>query len=268
MSEHRESDMQLKDKIAVVTGGGLNIGLAVSHKLAGCGARVIIADVAEEAAQDAARELCAAYGDHHAARTTDMTVEADLAALAAFTLERHGRIDILINNAGIAGPHAFVEDLSLEEWRQCMAVNLDGVFLACKHIAPIMKKRKQGCIVNISSVSAKRPLPNRSPYCASKMGVIGLTRCLAAELGPFGIRVNAVCPGSVDGPRQELIVRRVAEQTGIPFEKAMEAKRAASPLHTLVPPSAVADAVAFLCGDGAAMMTGQDINVSAGVVMY
>jgi NAD(P)-dependent dehydrogenase (short-subunit alcohol dehydrogenase family) len=260
--------MPLKNKIAIVTGGGLNIGLAISRELAKCGARVVIADIAEEAAHETARELCAIYGDHHAAHKTDMTNEADLEALGAFTLERHGRIDILVNNAGIAGPHSFVENLSLEEWRQCMAVNLDGVFLACKHVVPIMKRQKQGCIVNISSVSAKRPLPSRSPYCASKMGVIGLTRCLASELGPFGIRVNAICPGSVDGPRQELIVRRAAEQAGIPYEKALEAKRLASPLQTLVPPSAVAEAVAFLCGDGASMMTGQDINVSAGVVMY
>ncbi len=260
--------MLLENKVAIVTGGGLNIGLAISRELARCGAKVVIADIAEEAARDAARELCAACGGHHAAFRTDMTDEADLAALAAFALERHGRIDILVNNAGIAGPHAYVENLSLEEWRQCTGVNLDGVFLACKHVVPAMKRQKQGSIVNIASVSAKRPLPSRSPYCASKMGVIGLTRCLASELGPFGIRVNAVCPGSVEGPRQELIVRRAAEQAGIPYEKALEAKRSASPLQTLVPPSAVAEVVAFLCSGAAAMMTGQDINVSAGVVMY
>jgi NAD(P)-dependent dehydrogenase (short-subunit alcohol dehydrogenase family) len=260
--------MLLENKVAIVTGGGLNIGLAISRELAKAGARVVIADIAEQAAQDAARELRHTYGDQHGAYKTDMTNEASLAALVDFTLERYGRIDILVNNAAIAGPHSSVEDISLEEWRQSMAVNLDGVFLACKHVVPTMKQQKQGCIVNISSVSAKRPLPNRSPYCASKMGVIGLTRCLACELGPFGIRVNAVCPGAVDGPRQEMILRRAAEQAGISYEKAAEDKKAASPLHTFVPPTAVAEVVTFLCGSGSAMMTGQDINVSAGAVMY
>lgn len=260
--------MPLQDKVAIVTGGGLNIGHAISHELAAKGAKIIIADIVEDDSRETLAELDSAYGKGHAYVKTDMTAKESITALCAFTLAEYGRIDILVNNAGIAGPHQYVENMSLEDWRLCMAVNLDGVFLACKHVVPAMKQAGKGVIVNISSVSAKRPLECRSPYCASKMGVIGLTRCLALELGPFGIRVNAVCPGSVDSPRQELIVRRAAEQAGISYEEAAKAKSAISPLRTLVPQSSVAEVVAFFCDDASSMMTGQDINVSAGVVMY
>ena len=260
--------MVLQDKIAVVTGGGCNIGRAISRELAKNGARIIIADIMEEASRETLQELLATYGEGHSYYKTDMTDEGSIAGLRDFALERYGRVDLLINNAGIAGPHANVEDISLADWRLCNAVNLDGVFLACKYIVPAMKQQGRGAIVNVSSVSAKRPLVGRAPYCASKMGVIGLTRCLAQELGAHGIRVNAVCPGSVDSPRQELIVRRYAEQVGITYEEAAKAKTEASPLKTLVPQSSVAEVIAFLCSDAASMMTGQDINVSAGVIMY
>ena len=260
--------MFLQDKVAVVTGGGCNIGQAISRELAGHGARVVIADIMEDASRETLQELINTDGEGHSYCKTDMTDEAGIAALRDFVLGKYGRVDLLINNAGIAGPHANVEDIALADWRLCNAVNLDGVFLACKHFVPAMKKQGAGAIVNVSSVSAKRPLVGRAPYCASKMGVIGLTRCLAAELGAYGIRVNAVCPGSVDSPRQEMIVRRYAEQAGITYEEAARAKTEASPLKTLVPQSSVAEVIAFLCSEAASMMTGQDINVSAGVVMY
>lgn len=261
--------MNLQHKVAIVTGGALNIGLAISRAMAGAGARVVIADVAEDAGQAALRELGADYGGDHLFVKTNIMDAADVVALRDAAIQRYGRIDHLINNAAIAGPHAYVEDISLEEWRQSMGINLDGVFLACKYMAPVMKQQKEGNIVNIASVSGKRPLACRLPYCATKMGVIGLTRCLALELGPFGIRVNAVCPGAVESPRLELVLRRSAEQRGISYQQALDEKRATSPLQTLIPPSAVADAVAYLCGgEGAAMMTGEDVNVCAGSVMF
>jgi NAD(P)-dependent dehydrogenase (short-subunit alcohol dehydrogenase family) len=149
-----------------------------------------------------------------------------------------------------------------------MAVNLRGVFLCCKHAVPVMKAQTDGVIVNISSVSAKRPLPHRTPYVASKMALIGLTRTLAAELGPWQIRVNSVCPGAVSGVRQENILREASRVTGKSFDELLGAKKAASPLNSLVDADDVAAMVSFLCTSDAAAVTGQDINVSAGAIMY
>jgi NAD(P)-dependent dehydrogenase (short-subunit alcohol dehydrogenase family) len=179
-----------------------------------------------------------------------------------------GGIHILVNNAGIAGPTAQVENITVEEWEATMAVNLRGVFLCCKHVIPVMKAQGGGIIVNISSVTAKRPLLQRTPYAASKMALIGFTRTLAAELGPWQIRVNSVCPGAVAGPRQEGILREASRATGKSVAELAAAKTAASPLNTLVDADDVAAMVAFLCSPDAAAVTGQDINVSAGAVMY
>jgi NAD(P)-dependent dehydrogenase (short-subunit alcohol dehydrogenase family) len=131
-----------------------------------------------------------------------------------------------------------------------------------------MKAQGGGIIVNISSVTAKRPLLQRTPYAASKMALIGFTRTLAAELGPWQIRVNSVCPGAVAGPRQEGILREASRATGKSVAELAAAKTAASPLNTLVDADDVAAMVAFLCSPDAAAVTGQDINVSAGAVMY
>ena len=261
--------MELKNQVAVVTGGGLNIGLTISTALAEAGAFVVVADVNAGAADEALGTLRRAEGPGHRSMAVDITREEDVRRLAETVKEVYGRVDHLINNAAIAGPHAYVEDISLETWRQSMSVNLDGVFLACKYFVPMMKERGTGNIVNIASVSGKRPLQSRSPYCASKMGVLGLNRCLALELGPFGIRVNAVCPGAVESPRLDLVLRRQSEQSGVPYEEVVAAKKASSPLNTLVPPSAIADAVVYLCGGkGATMITGEDLNVCAGSVMF
>ena len=261
--------MCLQNNVVIVTGGGLNIGLAISQAMAKAGASVVIADIAEEAGREALHELQGAYGDKHMFVRTNIMEEADVMALRDAVLARYGRVDHLINNAAIAGPHAYVEDISLADWRLSMGINLDGVFLACKYIVPIMKRQKAGSIVNVSSVSGKRPLASRTPYCSTKMGVIGLTRCLALELGPFGIRVNSVCPGAVEGPRLELILSRVAEQRGISYKEALAEKQATIPLNTLTPPSAVADVIVYLCGsEGASMITGEDVNVCAGSVMF
>jgi NAD(P)-dependent dehydrogenase (short-subunit alcohol dehydrogenase family) len=260
--------MRLKDHIAVVTGAGQGIGRQIALRLAKEGAKVILADINEQGLQETDLAISRKYGSESLIALTNVTSEESVAFMVRSARERFGRLDILVNNSGIAGPTKGVEDVALEEWENVMAVNLRGVFLSCKHAVPVMKAQKGGCIVNISSVTGKRALVRRAPYAASKMAVIGLTRTLAAELGEYGIRVNAICPGTISGSRQQTIVEAAAKFTGKTVEQIMTEKAAASPLRTLVDPEYVAAMVAFLCSSDAAVITGQDINVSAGSVMY
>lgn len=186
--------MRLENQIAIVTGGGQGIGRQISLRLAEEGARVVIADINEAGSRETAAMITQAGGQKARVIPTDVSSETQVARLIQTTLNTDQRIDILVNNSGIMGPVKDIEDITLEEWEATMAVNLRGIFLCCKYVIPAMKIRKKGSIVNISSVTGKRALTQRTPYAASKMGVIGLTRTLAAEVGKWKIRVNAVCP--------------------------------------------------------------------------
>lgn len=259
--------MKLDKQVAVVTGGGQGIGREISLCLARHGAHVVIADIGEPEAQATAEDIRRAGGPEPLALLANVAEEAQVAAVFKRVEEVFGRLDILVNNSGVAGPMGPTESLSLEAWRAAAAVNVDGVFLMCKHGLPLMRKGGRGAVVNISSVSAKRPLLERTSYCTTKAALIGMTRAMALEFGKWGIRVNSVCPGAVDGPRQRAILEHAAKAQGRTFEEVAAVKKANSPLHTFVPPQRVADVVAFLCSEEASMMTGQDINVSAGAWM-
>jgi NAD(P)-dependent dehydrogenase (short-subunit alcohol dehydrogenase family) len=260
--------MALENRIAVVTGGGQGIGRQIALRLAQSGASVVIADINEEGAHQTREMIAQSSGPEATVVCTDIRGEAQVAEMIEATLALDGRIDILVNNSGIMGPVKFIEDIILEEWEETMAVNMRGMFLCCKHAVPIMKKQGRGCIVNISSVTGKRALTERTPYAASKMGVIGLTRTLAAEVGKWNIRANSICPGAVTGPRFDKVMEGVMKFSGKSREQAMSDRAAASALNTFVDPKYVAGLVAFLCSDDAAMITGQDINVCAGSIMY
>jgi len=258
---------QLTGKVAIVTGAGQGIGQRIALRLGLAGAFVLLADISKQGCSGTVRELEQVGAGRCMVVPTDVSQEDQVRQMAAKAQDLGG-IHILVNNAGIAGPTAQVENITLEDWETTMAVNLRGVFLCCKHVVPVMKAQDGGIIVNISSVTAKRPLLQRTPYAASKMALIGFTRTLAAELGPWRIRVNAVCPGAVAGPRQEGILKEASRVTGRSVEELAAAKAAASPLNTLVDANDVAAMVFFLCSPDAAAVTGQDINVSAGAVMY
>jgi NAD(P)-dependent dehydrogenase (short-subunit alcohol dehydrogenase family) len=259
--------MRLENQIAIVTGGGQGIGQQISLRLAEEGARVVIADINEAGSRETA-DMIAKTGRDARVIPTDVSSETQVAKLIQETLNGEGRIDILVNNSGIMGPVKNIEEISLEEWEGTMAVNLRGIFLCCKYAIPPMKIRKKGSIVNISSVTGKRALTQRTPYATSKMGVIGLTRTLAAEVGKWKIRVNAVCPGAVTGKRQDQVYEGIMKFSGKTMEQVIAERVEISPLRSFVDPKYVAAIVAFLCTEDAAMMTGQDINVSAGAVMY
>jgi NAD(P)-dependent dehydrogenase (short-subunit alcohol dehydrogenase family) len=260
--------MHLENQVAIVTGAGQGIGREIAWRLAREGARVVLADVDEAGARETAAGIAQAGWREAAAITTDVSSEAQVERLIGSTLAIGGRIDILVNNAGVMGPVKNLEDITVEEWDATLAVNLRGMFLCCKHALPAMKRQGKGSIVNVASVTGKRPLTQRTPYAASKMGVIGFTRTLAVEVGPWKIRVNAVCPGAVTGRRQDLVFEGIMKFTGKTREQVVAERVAISPLKSLVDPTHVAAVVAFLCSEDAAMMTGQDINVSAGAIMY
>jgi NAD(P)-dependent dehydrogenase (short-subunit alcohol dehydrogenase family) len=260
--------MGLNGQVAIVTGGGQGIGQQIVLRLAQEGARVVIADPNREGSEETAARI--ARNGYPKARVlpADITDEKQVARLVTEAMTIDQRIDILVNNAGIMGPVKNVEDILLEEWEQTMAVNLRGMFLCCKHTIPIMKKQGKGSIVNIASGTGKKPLTQRLPYAASKMAVIGLTRTLAAEVGKWNIRVNTICPGPVKGPRLDRVIEGVMKYSGKSREEVTERFTEGTALKTLVDPKYIAAVVAFLCTEDAAMMTGQDINVSAGATMF
>jgi NAD(P)-dependent dehydrogenase (short-subunit alcohol dehydrogenase family) len=261
----RRAQMRFENQVAIVTGGGQGIGREIALRLGQEGSVVVIADINEEGSRETAEMI---GGKKARLIPTDLVSEEQIRSLVQAALKIDDRIDILVNNSGIMGPVKPVEEITAEEWDATFAVNLRGMFLCCKYVVPVMKRQGRGNIINISSITGKRPLTERLPYAASKMGVIGLTRTLAAELGKWKVRVNAVCPGAVAGPRLDRVMEGIMKFSGKSREQVMEERAEASPLKTFIDARYIAAVVAFLCSEDAAMMTGQDINVSAGTVMY
>jgi NAD(P)-dependent dehydrogenase (short-subunit alcohol dehydrogenase family) len=177
-------------------------------------------------------------------------------------------IDILVNNAGIAGPTAPLAEVTLAEWDETLAVNLTGVFLSCRSALPYLERSAHGKIVNIGSVTGKQPLLNRTPYAAAKLGVVGLTRTLAHELGPSGINVNVISPWLVGGERLENVIVTMAQERGLSADALRAEMTAGTAFKRTVSEEDVVELTLFLCSTAANNVTGQDINLSAGAVMY
>jgi NAD(P)-dependent dehydrogenase (short-subunit alcohol dehydrogenase family) len=252
---------------AVVTGGGRGIGRAICEELASRGTDVVVADIDTEGIAGTV-ESVESLGRDALGVETDVSSIDSVRDCVDQALGRFGTVEVLVNNAGIAGPTASCEEVEPEEWDRTLDVNLRGGFYTCHELLPAMKEAGYGRIVNIASVTGKKPLVNRTPYAASKMAVIGFTRTLAAEVGSHDINVNAVCPGSVDGPRIRRVFERQAETTGRSYEEVEQEVKAKSPRRELVDKRTVANTVAYLCSADSRQVTGQDINVSAGKVMY
>jgi NAD(P)-dependent dehydrogenase (short-subunit alcohol dehydrogenase family) len=187
----------------------------------------------------------------------DASNEVDMAAL----FERLDGLDVLCANAGIAGPTALVEDIDLSEWQRCVSVNLEGAFLASKYAAPMMKAAGSGVITITSSTAGIYGYPNRAAYSAAKWGMIGLMKTLAMELGPFGIRANAICPGAVEGPRMEGVLEREATAKGMTRDQVYEGYAVGTSMRAFVTAKDIADMAVFLGSDSARMVSGQVISV-------
>lgn len=255
------------ESTAVVTGGARGIGQSICVELARRGADVVVADLDGDEMTET-RNLVEDTGQRALVVETDVASSESVRETVDDALDEFGSIEYLVNNAGIAGPTAPCEDVTSDEWEQTLAVNLKGPFHMCREVIPHMREASFGRIVNIASVTGKRPLPNRTPYATSKMGVIGFTRTLAAEVGGENINVNAVCPGSVKGPRITTVFERQAAETGQTYEEVRADVEDEAARGELVEREDVADLVCYLCSEESDRITGQDINVSAGKVMY
>lgn len=230
----------------------------MAEAFADAGAQVWVADMDRAALQ----------GCPAAWRKTvlDVSDEAGVASLFAEVGEAWGGVDALCINAGIAGPTAPVEAVALEDWRACLAVGLDGAFLTAKHAIPLMKAQGAGAMVLTSSTAGQYGYPNRSPYAAAKWGVIGLMKTLAMELGPHGIRVNAICPGAVEGPRMEGVLAREAAAKGMTRDQVYDGYASGTSMGRFVEAEDVAGMALFLASDAARLVSGQVIAVDGHTV--
>ncbi len=240
----------------MITAGAAGIGWAIAKAFAEDDARVHVCDIDPRALAMVAEdypEIGVAHVD-----VTDEEAVDDWFDLALDDMEG---LDVLINNAGIAGPIGPLEDLDLDGWQQCLAVNLDAQMLTCRRAVPVMKAQRSGIIINLSSTAGLYGLANRTPYAAAKWAVIGLTKSLAIELGPWNIRVNAICPGSVEGPRMDHVITGEAEATGRSEEAVRSDYTQGVSLRRFVRPREIADMCLFLASPAAAMVSGQAIAV-------
>lgn len=259
--------MPLENTVAVVTGAGRGIGRAIALAFGKAGSDVVLAARSIGALEAVAGEV-EAMGRRALVVPMDLRDHNSIRALAERSLEEFGHVDTLVNNSGVAGPSAPAWEVELADWEETFAVNVTGAFLCCQAFLPAMIERGKGSIINIGSITGKRPLLNRSPYAASKLALVGFTRTLATEIGPHGIRVNLISPGAVEGDRIEWVFERQAESSGITAEEARADYESGSPLQRLVDPDDVANATVFLASDAAAAITGEDLNVNTGMVMY
>jgi NAD(P)-dependent dehydrogenase (short-subunit alcohol dehydrogenase family) len=244
----------------LVTAGASGIGRAIADMLIDNGARVHVCDVAEEHLAD----FRAAHPEHGASRC-DVSREDEVAALFRDVETRFGGLDALINNAGIAGPTGGVEEIAPADWRRTIDVCLTGQFL-CTHFAvPMLKRSPEAAIVNMSSSAGRYGYAFRTPYAAAKWGVIGFTQSLAKELGPAGIRVNAILPGIIRGPRMEGVIRARAGQVGSSYDAMEQEYLNRISLRRMTGPEDVAATVLFLLSPAGANISGQSLGVDGNV---
>ena len=237
----------------IITGAASGIGLSVAKAFHAEGAKVALSDVREELFADMP-------DDFHCFRA-DVSDENDMRQFMADALSELGGVDVLINNAGIGGPQGGMETLDAEEWRRCISVILDGLFYASRAVIPVMKKQKSGCIINMSSNAGTHGLPCRGPYVAGKWGVAGLTKTMAMELGEFNIRVNAICPGSVEGERISRVIRNDAGVRGISAESVRAEYLRQSSMRRFARAGEIAALALFLSSPSGAGISGQLIGI-------
>jgi NAD(P)-dependent dehydrogenase (short-subunit alcohol dehydrogenase family) len=240
----------------IITAGGAGIGRATARAFHAAGARVHICDVDAATLADAQAEL-PGLGVSEA----DVSDPDQVDRLFDAALDALGGLDVLVNNAGIAGPTALLEDCEPAEWRRTLAINLDGQFYCLRRAIPALKAAGGGAIVNLASTAGLYGYPRRGPYVASKWAVVGLTKSLAIELGPSGIRVNAICPGSIEGPRMDRVIAAEAAATGSSEEEVRQAYMRNTSMRCFIDAEDIANMAVFLCSPAGAKVSGQALAV-------
>jgi NAD(P)-dependent dehydrogenase (short-subunit alcohol dehydrogenase family) len=242
--------------VVLVTGGASGVGGVIARSFIENDASVHICDASEERINEF-------LGNHPTATATLCDVGDPDQVMSAFEdlKSRHDALHVLVNNAGIAGPNASAEEISVDDWNRCIEVNLSGAFFTTRQAIPLLKAQKGGAIINVASNAGLFGCPHRSPYAASKWGMIGLTKTWAMELGPHNIRVNAVCPTSVEGERIDGVIERDAARRGLSAAEIRDVYQRQSSMRTFVTAEDVANMVVFLASDKAARISGQAIAI-------
>jgi len=249
-------DLELMGLRVLVTAGANGIGRAIARRFAAEGARVHTCDVDETALSELASSDPAITST-----PCDVSDRTAVQALFAETLAKLGGLDVLVNNAGVAGPTAKVEEMNPEDWDRCLEICLTGQFNCTRLAVPHLRKSKNASIVNISSAAGRLGFAMRAPYAAAKWGVIGFTRSLSIELGPDNIRVNAILPGLVAGDRQRRVLEAKAQQRGISFAEMESTAFSYTSIKDYVTPEQIADQILFLCSPRGKTISGQAISV-------
>jgi len=242
--------------VALVTGGASGVGQTIAESFLENGAAVHICDANTDNIANFLQTNPTA-----SASPCDVSDAAQVESVFKDLLSHHGRLDVLINNAGIAGPTAAAEDIETEDWDQCMNVNISGAFYFARNAIPLIKQQEGGVIINISSTAGLMGCPNRSPYVASKWGLIGLTKTWAMELGPHNIRANAICPTCVEGERIERVIESDAKNRGLTNDEIRDVYQRQTSMRLFVTGEDVAQMVQFLVSPNAAKISGQVISV-------
>ncbi len=240
----------------MITAAADGIGCHIAKVFHENGAKVHICDV-NEPALERFRDEFPEIGATH----VDVRNEAEVEAWFDDALDDMGGLDVMVNNAGIKGPTAPVDDIDFADWRACLAVGIDSCFLCARRAAPLLKNQKSGTIINLSSTAGLFGFGNRTPYAAMKWAVIGFTKSLAIELGPYHVTCNAICPGNVRGERINRVIQGEADLRGVPFDEMAAQMVGGQSISRLVEPQEIADMALFLASPAARMVNGQAIAV-------
>ena len=249
-------NLDIKGLRVLVTAGANGIGLAIARAFAGEGAKVHICDVDTEA-------LAALKTSDPALTQTvcDVADRASVKTLFAETTNTLGGLDVLVNNAGVAGPTAKVDEMNPEDWDRCLQICLTGQFNCARLAVPFLRESKNASIVNISSAAGRLGFAMRTPYAAAKWGVIGFSKSLSIELGPDNVRVNAILPGLVAGDRQRRVLEAKAQQRGISFAEMEKTAFSYTSIKDYVTPQQIADQIVFMCSPKGRTISGQAISI-------
>ena len=240
----------------LVTAGAAGIGREIVRAFAAGGATVFVCDIDAKGLRELAEEIAGLKTG-----ACDVSSRNDIERMVGEAIQALGGLDVLVNNAGISGPTAPVEDMDPDEWEKVIRVDLNGTFNVTRLAIPHLKKSKAGVIINMSSVAGRFGYANRSTYCTTKWGIIGFTKTLSIELGEHGIRANAILPGAVDGPRIQRVFEGRAEQSGKSLDEIKEEAMAVQSIKRLVDPRDIAALAVFLASDAAKSISGQMLPI-------
>ena len=255
-------ELTAKGQRILITAGAGGIGRAMTETFVKAGAKVHICDVVQSALEETARALTGVT-----ATLCDVSDLKQVDQLFSDVESYLGGLDVLVNNAGIAGPTGKVEELSIEDWRRCIDIDLNGMFYCTRLAVPMLKSSGGGSIINLSSAAGRLGFPFRTPYAAAKWGVVGFSKSLSMELGADNIRVNAIQPGVVEGERMDRVIDAKAKAIGISFEEQKKIALERVSMHTMVSAQDIANMALCLVSDLGKHVTGQAISVCAGVEM-